>query len=276
MIRRLILVNTAALALAVTALPTRAWADDPAKTGDNTVKSAVDKNGTTPAPDAEGIRDTVASATEATVTKGGFDDLVERFVDADRNRLGKSGVVEQDHPKLDGRIAQFQKDWKAKYNQDFDIKNEDTVFNDTFAMIRQGEIPGEPRLAGERKIGDTMRNPNGNTDANGNKDSSHIAGGDVNREPGRNVATVTIMASNDMPEVVVPMIHEAPDSWKIDLPDDITAQQLHDNLLTALTKCDENKANWPADVNDAYRAVTHQVFAAILSVPQSNTDKGRQ
>src|SRR5262245_31362729 len=40
------------------------------------------------APDAEGIRDVVASASEASLTKGGFDDLVERIAKADRDRVG--------------------------------------------------------------------------------------------------------------------------------------------------------------------------------------------
>src|SRR5215218_7045191 len=46
-------------------------------------------HGTAEAPDAEGIRDVLASTTEAAL-KGSFSDVVERFVDADRNRLGKA------------------------------------------------------------------------------------------------------------------------------------------------------------------------------------------
>src|SRR5262249_8999583 len=140
------------------------------------VKDAINRN-PVPAKDADDIRNTLATVTEASLTKGGFDDVCERFVDADRNRLGKSGITEKDQPVLDGRIAQFQKDWYAKYNQDFKIKDQAAVFNDQFAMIRQGEIPDSARLAGERQ---------GGTDASGNKDSSHVAGGDMNREPGRN------------------------------------------------------------------------------------------
>jgi len=52
-------------------------------------------------------------------------------------------------------------------------------------------------------------------------------------------------------------------AWRIDLPDNVDAQKLHDNLLNHLTKLDENKANWPTDVNQAYQAVSHDILAAI-------------
>ena len=67
--------------------------------------------GTAQAPDAEGIRDVLAQVTEAALTKGGLDDMVERFVDADRNRLGQDAELKANHADLDGRIDQFQKDW---------------------------------------------------------------------------------------------------------------------------------------------------------------------
>ena len=90
--------------------------------------------GTPGAPDAEGIRDVLAQVAEASLTKGGLDDMVERFVDQDRNRIGQT--LQKDNPDLDGRIDQFQKDWKAKYNQDFDIKNEEQAFpNETFSQV---------------------------------------------------------------------------------------------------------------------------------------------
>ena len=38
---------------------------------------------------------------------------------------------------FDGRIAELEKDWKAKYNSSFDIKDEDKVFNMSFASITE-------------------------------------------------------------------------------------------------------------------------------------------
>jgi hypothetical protein len=105
-----------------------------------------------------------------------------------------------------------------------------------------------------------------------NRDANKSFGGDTNRNPGRNIASVEVAASHGLPAFTVPMIHELPDSWKIDAPDSLSAQQFHDNLLNHLTKLDEHKDQWPADVNDAYRLVSHHVLMAILNVPDSGNN----
>jgi hypothetical protein len=233
--------------------------DDAArKTGDAINRGT---SGTVAAPDAEGIRDVIAQVAEASVTKNGLDDLVERFVDADRNRLGKSDL-DVGNDKLNGIIDQFRKNWKAKYNQDFDIGDEDAVFNDQFAMIMQGEIADTARVAGERVPGDTTAPPPG-APAPSPTDRDKVAGGDTNRDPGRNVATVMIKDSHGLPAAHVMMIHEMPDSWRVDLPDTVTAEQLRGNLENALTKLNEKQGEWPTDVNEAYRHASHCIILAV-------------
>src|SRR5688500_17149846 len=87
------------------------------------------------------------------MTKDGLDDLTERFVDADRNRIGQQKDAIDNVPELDGLVQQLQDDWKAKFGHEFDIKDEDKLYNG-FAMIYQGEIPEGARTAGERVSGD--------------------------------------------------------------------------------------------------------------------------
>jgi hypothetical protein len=115
--------------------------------------------------------------------------------------------------------------------------------------------------------------------------SSKTFGGETNREPGRNIATFTILGfgsmANNPPadarqaadkmhaEMAVPLIHELPDSWKIDLPDNIDGQKLYDNVVKHLTMFDEDKANWPADVNEAYRLCTRHMMMAIMGQDDS-------
>jgi hypothetical protein len=223
-----------------------------------------------PAPDADDIRKTIATATEAAVTKEGFDDLVERFVDHDRDRI--KSYASGKFPDLDGRIDQFLKDWKSKYNQDFSMsRDRNNILGDAFARISQGEI-GEARTAAGKEVPsdqpkvvagsaeDLKKSGVAATDANSNK----TFGGETKKEPGRNIATVTIPASHGMPEMAVPLIHELPDTWKIDLPDNIDGPRLHDNVLKHLTMVDESRQNWPADVNDAYRIVTQHMMAALF------------
>ena len=246
--------------------PTKGPAERTGQAIDNAARKTGDAinrgtSGTVAAPDAEGIRDVIAQIAEASVTKNGLDDVVERLVDADRNRLGKSDL-DVGNDKLNGIIDQFRKNWKAKYNQDFDINDEDAVFNDQFAMIMQGEIADTARVAGERLPGDTTTPPPG-APAPSPTDRDKVAGGDTNRDPGRNVATVLIKDSHGLPAAHVVMIHEMPDSWRVDLPDTVTAEQLRGNLENALTKLNEKQGEWPADVNEAYRQASHCIILAV-------------
>jgi hypothetical protein len=243
------------------------------------------------APDADDIRKTLAWVTETAVTKGDFDKLQKRFIDADADRLKKFKSADN-FAQLDGRIEQFQKDWKAKYNEDFKFeRTRGDVLNDQFAKIVQGEI-GEARTASNKEMPSAEpQNVKGGTpdqlkksgvnqpDANSDK----TFGGKTNREPGRNIATVIIPAGASMSiavkpdqspaisaktdankDLAVPLIHELPDTWKIDVPDNIDGQRLYDNMLKHLTMVDEDRANWPADKNEAYRTVTRHVLCAVM------------
>ena len=209
----------------------------------------------------------LGQVTNAALTKGGFNDVVERFNDADRNRIGpwiKDKNNKEKLDVLDGRIAQFQKDWKAKYGSDFKIHKDDVVFGNPMFTVAQGEIGKDAQLAGEKLP--PAQNVNKDTigkatDATGNTNA------DKNLEKGRNVAYVTVAASHGLPELKVPLIHELPDVWKIDVPDNVDGAKLYDNLLKHLTMANEHKDHWPSDVNDAYRAVSHHVLMAILDAP---------
>jgi len=162
-------------------------------------------------------------------------------------------------------IAQIQKDWKAKYNQDFKIADKEAVYNSMFASVIQSEIPkgGDARLAADRPV---VTDPG---QAPVRPDNQKIGGGETNREPGRNIATINVAASHNLPMLMVPMIHELPDNWKIDVPDSFTVEQLHDNLMKHLTMVKDMKDQWPADPNEAYRAVTHHVLMAVMNTPDS-------
>jgi len=211
----------------------------------------------------------LGQVTNAALTKGGFDDLIERFNDADRNRLGSWAKDKNNKEKLDvldGRIDQFQKDWKAKYGHEFKIQKDDVVFGNPMFTVAQGEIGKDAQLAGQKlppAENVTKDNLNQPKDATGN------TAADKNLEHGRNVAYVTVAASHGLPELKVPLIHELPDMWKVDVPDNMTGAKLYDNVLKHLTMANEMKAQWPADENDAYRAVAHHVLIGVLGVDEN-------
>jgi len=212
------------------------------------------------------IHTMLGQVTNAALTKGGFDDMIERFNDADRNRLGSWAKDKNNKEKLDvldGRIAQFQGDWKAKYGHEFKIHKDDLVFgNPAIFSYAQGEIGKDAQLAGEK----LPPAQNVTIDNLGKKDAQGNTAADRNLEKGRNVAYVTVAESHGMPELKVPLIHELPDMWKIDVPDSVTGQMLYENVLKHLTMANDMKDKWPADENDAYRAVSHHVLMAIMNV----------
>jgi hypothetical protein len=276
------IVAAAAITVGALGLPSALAQDDPNAPKPNVVDKAADKLGITKDPSAyqskhaEEINDLFAQVAEAALTKDGLDDIVERFVDADRNRLGQNQDALKNTEQLNGRIEQFRKDWKEKYSQDFDIKDEDKVYTMDFMKISEGE---QARTAGEKIQGDvntpagradaTVENKTGVDAPKANTDGQTAADKNLN-DPGRNIARVQISASHGMPALEVPLIHEAT-GWKIDIPDSIDATRLRDNVLTALTHCNEKKAEWPTDVNDAYRAVTHSVLLAVFDKKASDS-----
>jgi len=219
------------------------------------------------AKDAKDIRETLADVTEAGVKKGTFDDLVERIAAPDRQRIGK--FAEQKFDDLDGRADQFLKDWKEKYNEDFDIGKASDVYSDQMVSISETN-PAEARTAGEKikegakDAGESIKDAA--KSAVGKDTPADAAKQDANRP----TATATIAASHGMPELKINLVSEYPDRWKIDLPDSVDGQKLHDAVLKHLTMVDEDKANWPADKNDAYRAVSHHLLMAVAQSGDEN------
>jgi hypothetical protein len=210
---------------------------------------------------ADGIRAPLAEASEAALTKGGFDDLVERLVDQDRNRIGD--YADQEFTELDGIIDAVRKQWKDKYNDDFDVDDKKAF---TKVVLMQGEIqdpnlvathwPVPPVQAGAGEAVAAAERKPPPTDAN-NPDS--------NIEKGRDVALAVFPASHGLPQINVSLVREAT-GWRIDVPNNVTGPQLNAALSKHLTHIKDNAAQWPADVNEATTMVAHHVMMALYNL----------
>ena len=270
--------------------------------------------------DSEDIRDMLASTTEASLTIDGFDDVIERFVDADRNRFGDwmKNANKDQFTTLNGIVSQIRKDFEAKYGQKFDM-NEELVFGNAFKgmTLVQGEIVNPALLSNwpvqqskssgtstEIKTGDTtikadvdvkndgkIDTPNVNVGKDqpdrkndGKIDLPNVNAGELgkpsnkasdrNLEKGRNVAILGLPAMHGSSELTVSLIHELPDAWKIDVPDNVDGAKLLNNLQAHLTAFSQHKDQWPADVNEAYRMAAHHVFEAIYDVQVAKAGAG--
>jgi hypothetical protein len=213
--------------------------------------------------DQQDVRKVITQATNAALTKGGFNDVLERLSTEDRNRF--KDLPKQDTTELDGRVAQIQKIWKEKYGKAFDA--DDKVFN-SFVVIREGEI-SDPAVA---KMHWPV-NAFDRTDDDAMKASSTNSGDYLKK--GRNVAIATIPASHGEPGLNLSMLHEPVDDWRVDIPDSISRDQIFNNLKDRLTYFGENVDKWPADVNEAYRGMAHCVMAALENVPRASESAKR-
>ena len=79
-------------------------------------------------------------------------------------------------------------------------------------------------------------------------------------------ANAMIPAGHGLPELTVPLVKDH-ESWRIDMPDDVTALQLRKNVNDELTAIDTAKDQWPGDQLDAQRAIVHRVLMAVLNKP---------
>ena len=264
----------------------------PASDAGRTVAGALDSSKSLALPSGIKLKDdqvkatklaeTVAEVTEAAMTKDGFKDIVERFVDQDRNRIGEAGKL--DNTQLDGRIDELTKVWKEKYNQKFDIDT-DNVF--ASAQSVEGEIEDPAAVASNWPVPATTLGQVGAAVQGAANDAANAAGvaqpaaGTVDKdtktqgniEKGRNVAILRIPGEAGMPAIDVSLIHEA-GGWKIDVPNTRSAQQIHDDLLKHLTMAGEQSGQWPGDVNAAYRAMTHHVLMGIYGIDMPKAAQG--
>jgi len=242
---------------------------DAAETAGSKIKDTV---GGLTGSNANRVPNLISNVTEAALTKDGLNDVVERFVDGDRNRIGK-GDLKSGNDALNTLVASIRSDWKAKYNTDFDIHDEDRIFSPQFMTASTGEIGKNAAGADIDLNVDKNLQPGQSTKVNvdvdrkSGVDSPSSPSADTNRnDPGRNIASVNIAASHGAPALTVPLIHEA-SGWKIDAPDTLDASRLRSNLIAHLTEVQNMKDQWPATADEAYRAVAHHVLMAIMDKP---------
>lgn len=227
------------------------------------------------------------TSTQAALTEDGFDDLVERFFDADRNRIGASMPTADQITKLNKLTAEIRTDWQKKYGGEFEIKDRTAVFNNAYA-VKYGEVgQGSARTAGQQVApgGESPVNPpqpNGvlGGEMNGGATPADRAGTatpppasqnpDANREPGRDIATITVPKQGDLDSIKVPLIWEFPGVYKIDLPDNVDGKKLYDSLYANLKAVRDGEAQWPANEQEAFRAVSHRVIRSVMDAGMSS------
>lgn len=224
------------------------------------------------------IRNSLAKLTNVALKKNDFGSFTKYFVDFDRDRFKQedknSNLTKQDNDPLNGQIDQFRQAWKNKYGSDFDATDDaKNIYTDQFVKVFQGEISDSHLLAQHWPVPATadmaqnMRQASMNTNNAKDDQSDRFMGGEKKLDKGRNVAVVILPASHGLPEVTLSLIHELPDSWVLDVPDNVTQADLHRNLSAQLTSILASQAQWPADKGEAQRMILHRIAMAAYNVP---------
>jgi len=227
--------------------------------------------------DDKGIDKAFKAVTEDAFSKTGFDNLVAKLVDQDRDRIKNSVASGRSLTNLDGnnnkRLADVYNDidaaFKAKYNHKMDL-DIGKVYTPAFIHIMTGEVSDPALLVGKWPVSalpmTDMSTSAKISPADVDQAKNKAFGGDVNLEKGRKVALAHIMASHGMKGFTASLIHENLGGWKFDVPNNLTAEKLHGNLINNLTYLSQHKDQWPSDVNDAYRQFTHATVAALYDI----------
>lgn len=208
---------------------------------------------------AQAAREPIREVTKAALVEDGFDDLVERLVDEDRNRIGQQ-IDELDRQALNARTLSLREAWKAKYGQELDIS--ETVLENV--QVVTGEITDPQQIAGRWPVaatGAAEAMPAGLQQPGIQEERDE----DANLEQGREVALAQVQASGKQP-LTVSLVDEA-FGWKIDIPNDINTQRLYQGVASNLGQLDNNQQAWPEDVNEAQRLLAYHVIAGLYAQP---------
>ena len=214
----------------------------------------------------EGIKTGLAKLTERAVTKGDFNSMLAELSRPDRERARDWKGADQG--KLDVQIDKIQKEWKAKYGKDFDMKDKDKVFDGHFQII-EGEVADPAAALANWPVPVTQEEAvtaSGRQPVQGDKKEIKKEARQEKLEKGRNVALVRFPAEWGMPEMTVSMIHHLPAFWRVDIQNDRTGEQIYNDLLTHLTWMADHSDRWPSTVEDGERMIAAHAAAAMYGV----------
>ncbi len=184
---------------------------------------------------AAAVQSRVANITDNAASRNGYGALVGSFDKKTRDRLGLEQTANLD--QLNARIDQFRKDFKDKYNEDFNLKPATLAglpvyrgADDDHATIQLASLPALNAKADVRLDKDQGARP-----------ASSMAG------------QISLINEHTLMS----------NGWRIMIPENISGQQLRDALGSKLASISNDKTAWPSNVHDAYGAMAGQILQTL-------------
>jgi hypothetical protein len=213
-----------------------------------------------------GVKSGLAKLTSRFVSTGDFNKMLAELSTQDKDRAREFKGVDQN--KLDGTIDRIRQAWKTKYGHEFDLDKDQTVFDQRYQIV-QGEVTNpQVALAGwpvaptaEAMTAGSRQAPSDASDKTVKKEADA-----AKLDNGRNVALIRFPGTETMPAITVSLIHELPMFYRVDVPNDRTGEQIYNDTNTQLTYLADHVDQWPANEDDAYRAVAYHAAAAVYGV----------
>jgi len=248
---------------------------------------------------ATAIQARLAKTINSALTRDGFDAVVGDLAKPDRDRITAEHFT--DLTTLNGNIDQFRKDWRDKYNQDFDIqsatldglpiyqgadKDHARVWLSSFqkggSNNRTMDQPNTPSGLKDNPGAQGDTNGQGNANAQGKQDTITAKTGEYgNDNPASSDLNNKTMGDNAMGgnatnvtnAQALTIVNEGGlgNMWRLTTPGTLSARQLSDSLGTHIKILCDNKASWPSDVKEGYWKVSHHVLTAIANPTAPNT-----
>jgi len=215
------------------------------------------------------VRHGLAGVTDKLLTKDGFGDLNKWVIWEDMavsatpaipkasDMTANSDKKFQNSADLNAAVDQLRNDWNDAYKTSFSLNDSDrqtAVFNDSF-QIYSGDIGNLARAAAERILPGNQQPADNTTAENAATGEARDVTVYINTGMGKESANAILHLRKESSLLG--------SSWKVVLPTSAQPQAIHDALLTQLHWLHDNKADWPADENTAYRVVSQRILATL-------------
>ena len=204
---------------------------------------------------SENVRSTFSDFAQSGLKKDNFKKL-RRFISSNPTAIGCNLPATRNLDAWNKAIDDFDQAWKAKYNSKFDVNDKDKALLRALfeRRARRGDrsatrshIGRLPRCGKDRKPCKKLPSPP--------------------CKKGRGVAIADLHGSGSEAPLRVSLVREGRD-WKIDIPDNVTADDLKASVARHLTEVLSTKDQWPSDPNDAARVVTYHILQGVYTAGQ--------
>lgn len=208
------------------------------------------------------VRDTFATFAKDALKKDNFKRFADNFVDADRDRLTRGG--DQNMDTWNKAVDDFDQAWKSRYNASFEVGDKDKAYSDRFFAISTGQATN-PQQITHWPMPPTSKNSAVYQQVTANptiKNNTDIA-----------VVTLQSTGGADDQPIQCSLLREGR-SWKIDIPDSVTADDIRESVARHLNTLTSMKDKWPSDSNEAARVVTYHLLQACYTAGQLGSEGG--